>query len=283
MNLTQTKANLAILLVFTLFKLVTLNSCCLSQNPVQLSNDLLAQGATGVAAKGYSSLHTNPSGTAFCKNTTLSSNYYIPYFTKELSTQNISLVAPTKFGTINTIIGRYGYKHYNESYFTLGYAKSFSEKFSISFQLNLQHNQIPESSNSQQIFSSFGFMFTPHPQVNIGFYTINPEKSKIKIAQETELIDSYFNLGFRLNATDQIAISSEISHQLNYASITRFGLEYHINKIITTRVGIYGKPITYTMGIGIKLNNLTIDTSASNHVILGISSGIGISYSIKTK
>ncbi len=283
MTQTQTKPKLTILAILISFKLVVINYNCLAQNPIQLSNELLAQGGAGVAAKGYSSIHTNPSGTAFCNNTIISGNYYIPYFTRELSSQNISLVATTKLGTIHSIISRYGYKHFNESYFTLGYAKSFSEKFSLSFQLNLQHNQILESGNGQQIFSSFGFMFTPHPQVNIGFYTLNPEKSKIKIAQETELIDSYFNLGFRWNATDKFTISSEISHQVYYSSISRFGLEYHINKTIITRVGVYGKPITYTMGIGIKLNKLTIDTSASNHVILGISSGIGISYSIKTK
>ncbi|MCW3784846.1 hypothetical protein [Plebeiibacterium sediminum] len=278
MNLTQTLPKLALLAI-----LLALHFHCHTQNPILLSNKSLAQGGTGVAEKGYSSIHSNPSGSAYITNSSVSANYHMPYFTKEISSQNISLISPTKLGVFHSIISRYGYKYYNESFFTLGYAKPFSEKFSISFQLNLQHNQIPESGNGSQLFSSFGFIFSPHPHLNIGFFTLNPEKSKIKIAQETETIDSYFNLGFRWNATDQFAISSEISHQISYSTITRFGLEYKINKTIRTRAGIYGKPISYTMGLGITINNFTIDSSLANHMVLGLSSGIGVSYTIKTK
>ncbi len=277
MTLTHIKPYMALII----FIIVSgFNSLCLSQNLSNLSNEFIAQGGTGVAAKGISSLYSNPSGTVSLDKTTLTVNYYMPYFIKELSTQNISAATPTKYGIIHATINRYGYKYYNESRFSIGFAKFLSPKFNIAFQFNLQHNQISESGNGQQVFSSFGIQFSPYPEVNIGFFTLNPEKAKLKIEDKTEILPSYINLGIRWNSSNRFSLSSEVLNQVYGNTITRFGLEYKINNIFIARTGVYGKPITYTIGLGLLIENFTIDISTTNHQTLGLSSGIGLTYQI---
>ncbi len=256
---------------------------CLSQLISNLSNELIAQGATGVASKGISSLQSNPSGSTSIKQITIAANYFMPYFTQELSNQNLSLVLPTKYGNVFSILDRFGYNLYNENRLTIGYAKSLSPAFNLCFQFNIQHNQIFETGSGQQIFSCLGIQFSPHNTVNIGFFAFNPEKANIKINTTKEAIPSYLNLGFRWQVQSNFSISSELNKTINYNTITKFGLEYKINRILTSRIGAYGKPMTYTLGIGVKMKSITIDTSMTNHQTLGISSGIGISYQFNSK
>ncbi len=259
------------------------SSNCTSQSTFNLSNESIAQGCTGVATKSISSLYSNPAGSTTIKDYSLTANYFMPYFIQELSNQSLALIIPTKYGNTYGIIDRNGYKLYNENRLTIGFAKNISPLISLSFQLNLQHNQIMESGNGQQLFSCIGIQFNPHSSVTIGFFAFNPEKASIKINTYREDIASYVNLGIKWQPYSNFSISSEINKTINYNTITRFGLEYTINQILITRIGVYGKPLVYTLGMGLKIESLTFDIAMTNHQNLGISSGLGISYKFPSK
>ncbi len=276
------QSHLRKLIFITLF-IITTSLNCLSQSTIHLSTESIAQGGTGVASKGTSSLFANPAGVASIRDLSLAVNYFIPYFIPELSNQKLSLAFPTKYGNIYSSINRYGYQQYNENIVTIGFAKNISPHFSLCFQLNLQYNQVAESGNGQQLFSCAGIQFNPHPSLCIGFVAFNPEKASIKINNYKEEISSYINLGIKWMAHSRFSISSEINKTINYNTITRFGIAYKINPFLTSRIGVYGKPVVYTLGMGLNIESLNIDIAMTNHQNLGVSSGIGISYKFTAK
>ena len=254
-----------------------------AQPGFQSSPSILGQGDTGSTTSGISSILSNPAGIHTIKSTSVSANYYAPYMITELSTQSLSVAVPLSFGTPYGSIKRFGFDKYNETTFAVGLTRQIAPTLSMNFQLNLQHNQIVESGNSTQVFSSFGVQFAPHQQVIAAFHITNPEKATIKTREETETIPSIYTLGIRWQSNPRFSVAYEIIKQTNYKTTNCFGCEYHTNNFFIARIGAFGKPMNYTLGVGFILNNITIDACAVNHQTLGISSGLGLTYNFNQK
>ncbi len=244
-----------------------------SKTPVSLG-----KGGVGVTRKGAGSVLNNPAGTARIHDVHAAINYYFPYFSKELSTQNVCFAVPFKVGVVSAYANRFGNDVFKEYKYGFNFSKSITPCLNAAFQLNLQQNYVSRNSSGNQFFSGVGVQILPRKDFLIGCFISNPEKSSLEISGETIRIPSVFIIGAEWWASDFFSIAVELEKQIYSPSITKVGAEYSINESVWLRAGMFGKPMHYTFGTGVRVASLFIDAALANHQTLGMSSSISLTF-----
>ncbi|TLX77743.1 hypothetical protein E9993_03610 [Labilibacter sediminis] len=269
---TKTKLHLCILLL----------TCSTShaQSLYYRSPSSIGMGGTGITQTDVWSAILNPAGTTHIKNSSFATGYLLPYFTQELSHKSIIATLPTKLGVISSSLNHFGYRLYHETQINFNYARSITPNFSFSFSLHIQNNHIANTGSGQQVYSGIGILYNISENLSFGTTITNPEKTRIKIGEEKIEIPTFFITGLSWKPNSTFTINTELEKQSGLKSLVKLGLNYNIHKQIWIKTGILGKPVNYTMGMGVKFNDLKIDTGISHDQTLGISSGIGLSFVI---
>lgn len=263
---------------FLIYSLGVFSQSIFYNSPVSLGT-----GATGVTQTDVWSIMQNPAGTANIHEMGFAMGYYLPYFANELSSQSIMVAFPSSFGVVAGGLSHFGFQLYQENRIDLNYAKNITPNLRAAFQLNLQSNHISQSGSGYQFYSGFGLHYLPGENIVLGFYLSNPERAVLTIQNEDVVIPSVYILGLSWKASESFRISTEMEKQLEFKSLVKFGMEYNITNSVWIRIGVLGKPINYTFGLGFKLNRLKLDAALIHHQILGISTSIGLSFQIAGK
>jgi len=235
-------------------------------------------GNASVMMYDFWAISNNQAGLAKLSFITAGMHFENAYFVKELSLKAGAVAIPTKTGVFGVSVSNFGYSEYGETQFSLAYAKSLGEIFSIGLQLNYLNIHIGEEYGSKGAPTvAFGLIAEPIKNLQIGAHVLNPTQAKIA-DYEDERLPTIIRVGAGYRFSEKLIVNIETEKDLEYAPVFKAGAEYHIIKPLVLRIGISTNPTLNTFGLGLIIKNLRADFAFTQHPTLGYSPHFSLSY-----
>lgn len=170
---------------------------------------------------------------------------------------------------------RFGDELFNFSRINLSFAKKIG-LFSIGVSSEILQWHIEDhASTYKSIINLGGQAIIIKDKLWFGTNVINllqPQLTNYK----NELVPSMMSAGIRFKHSNQINVFLEYQMQTNNEQTPKFGLEYSPIQKLIIRLGVSSYNPNYHLGIGIKLNKLTIDYAVISHSQLNISQSLNL-------
>ncbi|MFI5172829.1 MAG: hypothetical protein ACHQFW_10585 [Chitinophagales bacterium] len=239
-----------------------------------------AMGNTGVTFEDVYSAQNNQAGLAFVEN-----------ISAGISTQNLYLVEGginshygvfampiKKQGAFGLSLNYFGDNTFNQSKIGIGYGRKLAENVSVGIQLDYVGTKTIETGSGAAFTFDVGILYKPVSSLSVGAKVFNPIRAKTGL-DYNEALPSIINIGLAYLPSEKITICAEGELNVEDNLRTKFGLEYHIVEQLFLRGGYISNPSMYTFGVGVMIKELKIDISSQFHQQLGMSPGLGLSYS----
>jgi hypothetical protein len=213
------------------------------------------------------SLLNNVGGLSKVKSLTTSfSQYAVPSF-RPFGKVAAVCVLPIKFGVTGLGFYRFGDSQYNEQIVSLG----FSNQLGLA-SLGLKVNYVQykaEGFGSRAAFTvSFGGLAEITPNFSVAAFIDNLNQPKLS-ADTEERIATRFTVGTGFKLTENLLAFTEIEKALLNTPILKAGIQYQLNKRITTRTGFNFNPQSAFGGLGFNLQKFKLDYAIQFHEYLG--------------
>jgi hypothetical protein len=211
--------------------------------------------------------------------------YRNSFLLKELSTKTVQLAIPTSLINIGVIYSHFGYSLYNESIAGLSFARRFSEKWSLGVSIDYYSAMMSKTDGHKgNIIAQVGLLIQPLKNLYIGFQVFNPVQTKIKSSSFLKNIPSVFSLGGSYWFSEKILLGVQVEKEIQSKILVSAGFEYLLIKNFLIKVSCRKQEyLVPGMGFGIKLKSFGIDTNFELHPILGLNSGIALTYKFERK
>lgn len=238
----------------------------------------LGMGGNG----GAHSAFFNPSLLGMQTEKSLQADYYNRYSVKELSTLSGGFCYPNRVLPVGLHVASFGYDEYRESLFRFSAGKQLNASWAlgVSVQYAVLQSEIFES-DAARISTDIGIAFQPVDNLLTGLSIINfPSVSLNEEGVDSKRIGAYLaelNMNWRM--MNDVLITAGIAHCEETPLSASFGMEYIPRDNFRFRAGVRTSPFLPSLGIGYRLNGVTIDAVMIYHPVLGISRGLGLSYS----
>ena len=202
----------------------------------------LGMGGNGVTQ----SVLFNPALVALHTDKIIHLEYFNRYGVKELGTVGIGFVYPNPLLSVGVDISSFGYDQYRETLFRLSVGKRLNDRWriGIGFQYKMLQTDLWEEV-PKQLSTDVGILFAPVDKLLIGMLIM--DFPSIAIHKHT----------------------AEIKCFTGYSPFGNFRI----------RAGVQTTPLLPTLGIGYRLVGFTVDVATVYHPVLGVSTGLGLSYS----
>ncbi|MDR1344756.1 MAG: hypothetical protein LBJ39_05315 [Tannerellaceae bacterium] len=243
------------------------------------SGDMRSIGMGGAGATTSPLL--NPSLIALSGQKSVSLNYFNRYALKELATVGGSFYLPEALIPAGIDISSFGYDDYRESMFRLLIAKRLNYHWAlgVSVQYAILQTVLLEESPAQ-LSTDVGLTFIPVDNVLIGLFIMNlPSVSLNRGAVENMMFMPWLiQAGFQWELINGLLISAALSTCEEDVASAGLGIEYKPFDDFSMRMGIKGAPMLPSFGLGYAFSDFKTDVAFVYHPVLGISTGIGISF-----
>lgn len=224
----------------------------------------------------------NPSLIALSRQKSIRIQYFNLYDLKELNRLGGSFQYPNPFLSTGVDISSFGYEAYRENNLRVVVGKSLSERWAMGIGLRYAWLQTPGPEPSASCLSAdiglngrlvenllIGLLIQDLPSFQMGNKTIEYKSSRdfcVQIGFQWEVINSLLIVG-------TLGGSNERKIQGNA------GFEYTVWQTFHLRAGLQTAPLLPSFGIGYDFSRFTLDIAGVYHSVLGIQTGIGLSFS----
>jgi hypothetical protein len=234
---------------------------------------------------GMGSVHSvlfNPSLLAFQPSSELRIDYFNRYAIKELGTISGGLSLQNNVLPVGFHIASFGYDAYRESMFRFSAGKQLNPKVAlgIAVQYAILQSELFETTSSR-LSTDIGFAYRAVDNWLITASIINFPS----IAMNNEEVDNerialwMAEIGFNWHVINNLFITGGVMRNAETSWGASIGMEYQPYKDFHLRVGLKSSPFRPSIGIGYCFSKLTADVVMIYHPILGVSTGLGLSYS----
>ena len=238
----------------------------------------LGMGGIGTA---HSALF-NPALLALRTKRELRIDYYNRYSIKELATISGGLCVPNTILPFGLHITSFGYDAYRESIFRLSAGKQLNETIAlgIGLQYGLLQSELFETTASR-LSTDIGVAFRIVDNLLITASAINFPSVELNSEDiDSERITSWMvGLGMNWFVLDNLLITGGMMRNEETSFGASIGIEYQPFSDFHLRAGLQSAPFRPSLGIGYRFAMLTADIVMIYHPILGVSTGLGLSYS----
>jgi len=224
----------------------------------------------------------NPAIVSLSTNSHVDFEYFNRYGLKELSSLSGTFSYYNNYVPLAFNVFSFGYDDYRESMFRFSLSKQLSDKWflGVSFQYSLIQIKYYEEQLGR-FSTDVGFLFNPVDDVLIG--VLISDLPSVKINDENINTNSFNNyliqIGFQYKVINTVLIAASLGHNNRKNIYPDLGIEFEPYENVFVRAGMEGDLVMPTVGVGYKYSDFNINTAFTYHSVLGISSGIGISYS----
>ena len=224
----------------------------------------------------------NPALLAVLSQHKLYANYYNRYSVSELATVSGGIYFVNDFLPAGFEITSFGYDEYRESLFRFSMGKRIAKKWTIGIaaQYMLLQSLLFEE-NSGRISTDLGITYQPVENV-LTALSINHLPS-IKVGEKTvdnEHIAPYsVRAGFKWQVINTVLITGSLEHSEEETVSGSFGMEYQPFDNFRIRAGLRSSPLKPSLGVGYDISGICFDAGLLYHPVLGVSMGIGFSFS----
>ena len=195
--------------------------------------------------------------------------YFTRYMLKELGTMSGSFYYPNQLLSVGVDISVFGFDKYREMMVrVLGVHYSF-------LQTDLLEN------TRSRLSTDLGITFSPIDKLLIGMLIMNlPSVSIGDKDIEIEDFNYYLiQISFQWEIINSLLITGSAGTENENLVVGNLGLEYTAFNSFFIRAGIQTAPLLPSLGIGYNFSCFTIDVASIYHPILGMSTGLGLSFS----
>ncbi len=246
-----------------------------------IGGNAAAMGLTSVATGDHWSLFNNPAGIGWLTHYSAGTYYENRFLVKELGIKAVGIVLPFRPGTVGVTFLHYGFSLYNEMKTGIVVGRKFGNHFSAGVQIDyLRIHQGDDLGNRNLFTFGIGLQYKVNSHLSLGMHLYNPVPFHIS-PDEKERMIPLLRLGLSWNPSEQLISNLEISKDDQSTPSFKGGLEYHIVKPLSIRVGLMTNPAIFTFGFGLEFGGLTFDFASSYHPVLGYSPQVSLIYTLK--
>ena len=160
--------------------------------------------------------------------------------------------------------------------------KRFSDQFALGLGIKYSFLQTDLLENTRSRLSTdLGITFSPIDKLLIGMLIMNlPSVSIGDKDIEIEDFNYYLiQISFQWEIINSLLITGSAGTENENLVVGNLGLEYTAFDSFFIRTGIQTAPLLPSLGIGYNFSCFTIDVASIYHPILGMSTGLGLSFS----
>ncbi|MCD7935272.1 MAG: hypothetical protein LUG98_00260 [Tannerellaceae bacterium] len=228
------------------------------------------------------SLTFNPSLLPLYERKRISLDYYNCFGVKELSTFSGLLMLPNPILPVGMHVASFGYEEYRQNLFRLLVSKRLHEYWTLGAAVQYASLQsILHEENPGMLSMDLGITWSPVDNLLAGLLIMNlpyvPLKDKDIVIKD--FTGYKIQAGFEWLVLNSLFIFFTLEHNNDKQITGSVGIEYLVEDRFRIRAGMKATPFTPSFGVGYTFQSFTIDVAAVYHAVLGISSGIGITWS----
>lgn len=227
------------------------------------------------------SSYSNPSALSLTPARTFSLSYENRFMTRELSTYAAAFSQPTPWVDLSVVVSRYGYEDYHETKCGLNVGKLLGNGFSLGVRFLFFNMDYVDNEDPVNVFSAdVGLQYQPVDNLLLGVLVSNPFGITYKRSDERYDLPVTFSVGLRYTLIPQCNLWMEGEKSSDTPFCWKGAAEYEIMEALRLRLGILSSPWMPTFGVGYRMGKLSFDVAGAWHPVLGISPGIGISFTL---
>jgi hypothetical protein len=196
-----------------------------------------------------------------------------PFGLKEMATGNLAYVEPFSFGSVALGGMYYGFNLYKEVKISAAVSYKFNN-LSIGSTLNYHTVKIDRYGSDGSAYIDIGMILKLTEEINWGVSLQNVNRASF--GKEKNQIPVIYLTGIAARITPGFSLYLAVGKELKYKPEIKVGFEYDIVEYLTIRSGFNNYPSSYSAGIGINYNKLSLDYSFFTHQDLGITHQAGL-------
>ena len=224
----------------------------------------------------------NPAILAVMPKSKLYANYYNRYSVSELATVSGGLYFKNDILPTGLEITSFGYDEYRESLFRLSLGKQIFDRWAIgiAIQYALLQSELFEE-NSGIVSSDIGLTYRPVDNVLTGLSILHLPSVKVgdKNVANEHIAPYSIQFGFNWEVINTVFVTGSVSNSKDDSVGGTFGLEYMPLDDFRIRAGITSSPLRPSLGVGYSFAGIDLDAGMIYHSVLGVSIGVGLSFS----
>jgi hypothetical protein len=209
-------------------------------------------------------------------------DYYNRYSLSELATISGGFCFPNGILPFGLHIASFGYDEYRESLFRFSAGKRLNTYLTlgVSVQYALLQSELFET-DASRLSTDIGATFRPVDNWLITMSVINfPSVSLNSENIDSERIASFLiGMGVNWQVINNLLMTGGIAHNKEIPLDASLGMEYLPYTDFHLRVGLRSSPFRPSLGFGYHFSGLTAEVVMIYHPVLGVSTGLGLSYS----
>lgn len=225
----------------------------------------------------------NPAGLAYLNDFSAGTFYQSRFLVPGLANKTLTIATPSKLGSFGIMANSFGMKNYAENKFAISYARDFASTIAFGVQLNYLNTVIGDGyGKAGAIAAEAGLQAKITNSLSIGAHLFNPTRTRIS-NNSNERIPSIYKIGLRYDFSEKFLVCVE--GEKNSAirkGVYKAGLQYNFYKSFYLRTGFSSNPTLSSFGIGMDLKGIAADIAMSYHSVLGVSSGLSLSYTLNS-
>lgn len=209
-------------------------------------------------------------------------DYFNRYALKELGTLNGSIQYPNRFLSTALYLSSFGYDQYRQNRGRIGLAKHLSRHWAVG--IGFQYTWIQSELYAEtpaRLSTDLGVVYTPVDKLLIGFVVNDLPSVRIAFKDmEIKELNTYeIQAGFNYKIMNGLLITGFVSWNEANRIKGGLGMEFRVWERFSLRTGVQTAPFLPSLGTGFHWKWFGIDAVALWHPVLGVSSGVGLSYS----
>lgn len=238
----------------------------------------LGMGGNGVTL----STSYNPAMTEFSTGRMVRIDYFNRYVLKELGSITGSFQCPNPYLSTAVQISSFGYEQYRQSLARIGLSKRLNKHWAagVSLQYTWIQSELYEATPAR-LSTDIGVVYSPMDKLLIGIMARDLPAVRIsaKDIKNKDLKTYEIQLGFNYTVINNLLITAFAAVDESHRARGGFGMEYTVWDCFDLRAGVQASPFLPSFGAGYRWRGFCMDAAATWHSVLGVSTGVGLSYS----
>ena len=262
---------------------------------IVLVSSQLAQAAFDREAKGSLSLGlggtcvpnannpwavaVNPAAAGLLESGSISVSYRPHAFgLPELAQGSFVYVGPFSWGAVAVYGSHFGTSIYRETCFSITYARSLSKGFSLGASLNTCGLGIERYGSARTFAVDLGISAEIQRGFSWSAAALNVNRPKIGI--EGEPLPQILWLSMTYEPVPDATVAADLVKDVRFPYELHIGLGYELMGMVGLRAGISTDPPLQCAGIGLELGWVQFDYAVSNHVVLGLTHQMSVTFEL---
>jgi len=224
----------------------------------------------------------NPSLIALVESRVIHLNYFNRYGLKELGSVNGSFLYPNSVLPASLNVYSFGYDEYRETMLRASVGKRLNEYWSIGIAV---HYSMLETElydeHKGRVSTDIGATYSPFDNLLIGLLIMNMPSVHIgdQATKDKDFKGYIIQLGLEWEIVNNLLIIGNMGTDKDNTVIGALGVEYQAFRSFYIRGGMEMRPLLPTFGVGYDFPRFSMDVAAIYHPVLGVSTGLGLSFS----